>query len=233
MAGMMYLGNQKVTPVIIQGGGSEPTGCAFVVPDNVTEISTNSLFSWLYGQQFPYDVKIDLNNLETVSGRDVFSNAFVNINITSLNEKIKTISGNGAFATAFGYSTIPEESTLFETLESVTDSGFTTCFFSSKGKETFRFTSLSYIGVQAFNMCFYSSVVKHIYFNSLTSSSFADDPYSPGHPDRVFIDMLMSVDGCTVHFPSNLESVIGTGSEVLGGFSGTNTTVLFDLPATE
>ena len=45
--------------------------------------------------------------------------------------------------------------------------------------------------------------------------------------------MLSGVTGCTVHFPSNLQSVIGSWTSVSAGFSGTNTTVLFDLTATE
>ena len=44
--------------------------------------------------------------------------------------------------------------------------------------------------------------------------------------------MLQGVTGCTVHFPSNLQSVIGSWSDVTAGFGGTNTTVLYDLPAT-
>ena len=43
--------------------------------------------------------------------------------------------------------------------------------------------------------------------------------------------MLSSVDGCTVHFPSNLESRI-QGLTGYPNFGGTNTTILFDLPAT-
>ena len=45
-------------------------------------------------------------------------------------------------------------------------------------------------------------------------------------------NMLEGVTDCTVHFPSNLQSVIGQSADVLAGFGGTNTTVLFDLPAT-
>ena len=45
--------------------------------------------------------------------------------------------------------------------------------------------------------------------------------------------MLSGVTGCTVHFPSNLETVIGDWSSVTSGFGGTDTTVLFDLPSTE
>jgi hypothetical protein len=65
-----------------------------------------------------------------------------------------------------------------------------------------------------------------ISFPALTSTSF-------GSYTNQFASMLGGVTGCTVHFPSNLESVIGEWSTVTSGFSGTNTVVLFDLPATE
>lgn len=48
-----------------------------------------------------------------------------------------------------------------------------------------------------------------------------------------FRDMLLGCSDVTVHFPSNLQSVIGNWDDVINGFGGTNTTVLFDLPATE
>lgn len=63
-------------------------------------------------------------------------------------------------------------------------------------------------------------------FPALTSTSF-------GNYTNQFNSMLSGVTGCTVHFPSNLQSVIGSWSDVTAGFGGTNTTVLFDLPATE
>ena len=62
-------------------------------------------------------------------------------------------------------------------------------------------------------------------FPALTSTSF-------GSYTNQFNGMLQGVTGCTVHFPSNLQSVIGSWSSVTAGFGGTNTTVLFDLPAT-
>ena len=62
-------------------------------------------------------------------------------------------------------------------------------------------------------------------FNSLKSTSF-------GSYTNQFDYMLKGVTGCTVHFPSNLQSVIGSWDSVTTGFGGTNTTVLFDLPAT-
>lgn len=66
---------------------------------------------------------------------------------------------------------------------------------------------------------------KSISFPALTSTGF-------GSYTNQFTLMLSGVTGCTVHFPSNLQSVIGNWSSVTAGFSGTNTTVLFDLPAT-
>ena len=62
-------------------------------------------------------------------------------------------------------------------------------------------------------------------FPALTSTSF-------GSYTNQFDNMLKGVTGCTVHFPSNLQSVIGSWTSVTNGFTGTNTTVLFDLPAT-
>ena len=62
-------------------------------------------------------------------------------------------------------------------------------------------------------------------FPSLTSTSF-------GSYTNQFNNMLQGVTGCTVHFPSNLQSKIGSWSDVTAGFGGTNTTVLFDLTAT-
>lgn len=65
-----------------------------------------------------------------------------------------------------------------------------------------------------------------ISFPALKSDSF-------GSNTDQFKSMLQNVTGCTVHFPSNLQSVIGSWSDVSGGFGGYNTSVLFDLPATE
>jgi hypothetical protein len=41
--------------------------------------------------------------------------------------------------------------------------------------------------------------------------------------------MLSGVTGCTVHFPLALQSTYSSDGRFTNGFSGTNTTVLFDL----
>lgn len=70
---------------------------------------------------------------------------------------------------------------------------------------------------------------------SLKSLSFPalKSDFSGSRYTSQFTNMLSGVTGCTVHFPSNLETVIGDWSSVTSGFGGTDTTVLFDLPSTE
>ena len=69
------------------------------------------------------------------------------------------------------------------------------------------------------------SQLQTLSFPALTSNSF-------GTNTDQFNSMLSNCENVTVHFPSNLQSVIGDWQDVLNGFGGTNTTVLFDLPAT-
>lgn len=80
-----------------------------------------------------------------------------------------------------------------------------------------------------------NSVLSYCFQNctSLISVSFpALNPGSFGSATNQFYNMLQGCTGVTVHFPSDIQSVIGNWSDVVNGFGGTNTTVLFDLPAT-
>ena len=68
---------------------------------------------------------------------------------------------------------------------------------------------------------------------SLTSVSFpALTTNSFGSYTNQFSSMLVGCSNVTVHFPSNLQSVIGSWTDIINGFGGTGTTVLYDLPAT-
>lgn len=92
---------------------------------------------------------------------------------------------------------------------------------------TASFPSLTKISFRSLYRGFMSCPnLQSVSFPALTSQSF-------GEYTNQFNQMLQGVTGCTVHFPSNLQSVIGSWSDVTSGFGGTNTTVLFDLPATE
>ena len=89
--------------------------------------------------------------------------------------------------------------------------------------------SLEVLHDRAFAGAFMETQISSLFFRSLKSTSFQDTE----SPEYSFSGMLDGVTGCTVHFPSNLQSVIGNWRDVTGGFGGSNTTVLFDLPATE
>lgn len=72
---------------------------------------------------------------------------------------------------------------------------------------------------------YHCNSLQSVSFPALTSNSFGS------YTDQ-FNSMLSGCSDVTVHFPSNLQSVIGSWTSVQNGFGGTNTTVLFDLTAT-
>ena len=114
----------------------------------------------------------------------------------------------------------------FSSLTSVEGNGLYQAFYGCTALTSADFSSLVSIGASGLSNAFYGcTALKSINFPSLTSTSF-------GSYKTQFSSMLESVTGCTVHFPSNLNRVIGSWSNVTSGFGGTNTVVLFDLPAT-
>lgn len=113
---------------------------------------------------------------------------------------------------------------LFSALEEIEAGGMTSCFYNC-GIETLSFPELVKINSD------YSFGQMCSNCSSLTSISFpklATIENTSGYND-CFEDMLYGCSNVTVHFPSALEATIGNWSDVLGGFGGTNTTVLFDL----
>lgn len=146
---------------------------------------------------------VDLSNLTTLSGGHALSAAF-------------SFCNNLASVNFSNLATISGSEALLHT--------FNSCISLT----SVTFPSLASINadraiVSAFANC---TFLTSISFPALTSTSF-------GTYTNQFDDMLSGVTGCTVHFPSNLQSVIGSWTSVSAGFSGTNTTVLFDLTATE
>lgn len=97
----------------------------------------------------------------------------------------------------------------------------------SKLEGNIVFKSLIKIGKNMLNGTFAGTKITSVSFPALNAGSFEYADNSS------FVNMLGAVEGCVVHFPSNIQSVIGNWGSVLNGFGGTNTTVLFDLPATE
>lgn len=202
--------------------------------------SVNGINSYQFSHAFDSDdCDIYFNNLETVSTTSGFAYAFQYIkDKTVYLPKLKTVTGTSAFQYSFSadpytsaaYRTAPYISGLFNSLETATGSN---CFryafqYNKHIVGDITFSKLSNIsGAQVLMYSFSGcSNLTSLSFPALTSSSFGSSNVNQ------FNNMLQDCTGVTVHFPSNLQSVIGSWTSVTNGFGGTNTTVLFDLTAT-
>lgn len=230
----------------------------YVLPSNITDLPRNALYyrfgdvgktrtlkltkvsmpslkrltssySLAYmGYEVPFTSSVDISNLEEVSGAGALNYAFkkpnsganAKIEVVDL-DKLVSITGSNAFYGTFGYCSV--NTLKISKLETINaNMVFNYCFINNKFG-TISFDSLKHLtGDRIFDAAYTGGTIKHIYFPSLTASSF-------GTSTTQFKNMLSGVTGCTVHFPSNIESVIGGWSDVTAGFGGTNTTVLFDI----
>ena len=170
---------------------------------------------------------IDLSSLTTISGSNGMNGTFKNCKMTSIDlSSLTTISGsngmNGTFNSCTSLTSVDLSNLTTISSSSGMSSTFKNCKMTSMSFPKLSVLSNSYALRYAFQSC---TSLTSVSFPALTSTSFSS--YK-----NQFNGMLSGVTGCTVHFPSNLQSVIGSWTDVTGGFGGTNTTVLFDLPAT-
>ena len=151
---------------------------------------------------------------------------FNSTGLTSVDlSSLESVSGSYAFYFAF-YNSTGLTSVDLGGLTTITASTAFDSAFDSTGLTSVDLSSLESVsGSNAFYFAFTNTSLSSLSFPSLTSNSFGS------YTDQ-FHSMLNGVNNCTVHFPSNLQSVIGSWLDVTSGFGGTNTTVLFDLPAT-
>ena len=170
---------------------------------------------------------VSFDIIETLNVNDSFLYAFQNCsNLTNVSfPKVKVITGtlgNNPFEMC-GITSNP-----FPNVEELGYRSLRYCFFRCNGLTSVSFDKLKSLEYQqslqqAFGYC---SSLTSLSFPALKSTSFSSST-------NQFNNMLSGCTGVTVHFPSNLQSVIGSWSDVTNGFGGTNTTVLYDLPATE
>lgn len=149
---------------------------------------------------------LDLSSLQTVSGT-VLTSTFANCpNISSIDlSSLTTLSTGVSMNGTFGLSNNP---TSPLPLTSVT------------------FTSLATVnGTAPMRNIFQRRDGLTINFPAFNSNTF-------GVQTTYLDNIVAGAVGCTVHFPSNMQAIIGNWNSVQNGFGGTNTTVLWDLPAT-
>ena len=216
--------------------GSYALYYAFYTCTGLTSVDLSSLTTvrGAYAMQYAFRyctrlASLDLSSLTTVSASSGMINAFGgNTSLTSLDlSSLTTISGNAALAGCFN-SCSGLTSVDLSSLATVSgNQGLGTAFQSCTSLTSVTFSNLKTLtGNLAMTNTFKSCTsLTTLSFPALTSTSF-------GSYTNQFNNMLSGVTGCTVHFPSNLQSVIGSWSAVTAGFGGTNTTVLFNLSAT-
>ena len=240
----------------IASGGSIPPEKPFIVSTNLTEIPDYTLNSpspyYQLLQDNTYVISADLGNLQSI-GDYGLSNAFYGCtNLISTGLDNVTSIGKGGLSSAFqkctsltstGLENVTSiggydlqnafsgctnlTSTGLNNVTSIGTGGLSNAFWGCTSLTSVDFSNLTSIGIIGLQYAFQNCT-------SLTSLSFPKlNSKSFGSSTNQFDSMLRGVTGCTVHFPSNLESVIGSWSAFSNGFGGTDTVILFDLPSTE
>lgn len=99
---------------------------------------------------------------------------------------------------------------------------FKYAFQNCKALTKMEFPKLRMVNSQAFHTAFGGATgLKEIWFPELVEVKGTN----------VFTSMLTGVTGCTVHFRADMEEVLKDNADVMAGFAGTDTVVLFDIGA--
>ena len=175
-----------------------------------------------------------LTNLKQIKGNYALRNAFTQTGITGAVSipKLELINGIQSTDGMFYYDrniTSVDMPNLVQVGRQYVSAASQNMFKGCSGLASATLPSLAVVmGMVAMRDFFNGTALTTLSFPALYQVSISGDTYT----DK-FNNMLSGVTGCTVHFPSNMQSVIGSWSDVTNGFGGTNTTVLFDLPSTE
>jgi hypothetical protein len=249
-------GSSELARYIVQNGtASARTTIPADGFSNITTIGNKALFYAFYQVSFDSNTALDMSSVTNINQdgmRSAFyqSSGIVSVDLSSL----QTVGYNGlqeAFRQSYdlvsadlsSLQTIGDYgldnifdgdnnlvSVVLSSLQTVGRYGLVGAFYECDIR-SISFDSLSYIGYNGFSEALaFNYNLSSVSFPALTSNSFEDDPDDASY---TFEEMLDGCENVTVHFPSNLQSVIGNWSDVINGFGGTNTTILFDLPATE
>lgn len=228
---------------------------------NLTTINFNSLESVSGSQAMSQSfsntglVSISFPELVEISGYYGMDHAFSNCtSLVSVSfPKLQAISDSVGLSNAFlGCTNL--RTADFSVLETVASSGFSNGFSGCTNLTSINLSKLHTVGSYAFqnlfNMCRNLTTVRFDSLNNITANNCLQQCFtnctslksiyfpalnyeSIGAYQNQFYRMLTNVSGCTVHFPENLEGMLGGIPDVMSGFGGVGTTVLFDLPSTE
>lgn len=233
-----------INQVVQGGGGSGPAhyieksvdangklvnGSSMIDLTGVTDLSAYVLY-YAYYNNTNITGALDLSSIKTLSGNACLDYGFngctgiTSVDLSSLETITGTYALDNAFSGCSGITNIDISLLTTANASSCMQSTFSGC----SSITSLIFYSLTEIKAQSvFNKAFQRCYnLTYLAFPSLTPNSF-------GATYTNQLNLLLSnVTGCTVHFPSNIQSTIGSWTSVTSGFGGTSTTVLFDLPAT-
>lgn len=203
------------------------TGVSSFSANNITSITGG--YACYYMLNYTSSLTtFSMNSLTTVSGASALaeclrSSGVQTVNLPNLEYLTNSYAMQGFCRSCSSLTTIN-----MPKLKSITGTNAMSYAFYGTRITTYTFEALEEVNAST---VFYrtfgnNSYLQSLYFPKLKSTSF-------GNKTDQFNGMLYGDSGVTVHFPSNLQSVIGSWADVQAGFGGTNTTVLFDLTATE
>lgn len=192
---------------------------------------------------------IDLSSLISVTGTSSCASMFsgctgiTNVDLSSLSS-VKSNACGSMFQGCTGITSIDLSSLISVTgcqnmfqgctsLTSVDLSLLTNASGSSSCQGMFYgCTNLSSVNLLRLCKLGNSSNISQMFRNTaLTTLSFPGLAYTTTNINSAFQNTLQGVTGCTVHFPSDWQTDMSSYSNITNGLGGTNTTVLFDLPA--
>lgn len=191
---------------------------------NLTEVAGQYAAGNMAALVHPYGgtLTYNLSKLERITGNYGCSGMFHASNVTTVDLPALT-SISGSYGCYSMFSDNPTLTTMnMKNLTTVSGSSVFTEFLRGTPITVVKFESLSvlsgsYVFTNAFQNC---TSLQSLYFYALSSL---------GTFTNQFNNMLNGCSNVTVHFPMAIQSTIGSWTSVTGGFSGTNTTVLFDL----
>lgn len=234
MAGSLYLGSQKVCPVIIAGGSPEPEPTEYFTlkfPDNITDFNIRFISPAyiLYDTQKEeyHPFILDFNKIETVSNDDAFYGDFSNLDckIGLILSPIKEITGSYSFVNfCIDAQFIDEYKDIwFDNLETISKPSCFAWSFADCDITSIHFPKLVNLVDDCLYFCGKTNNIS-MYFDSLKTSSLQTGNELNG--------VCKQTSGKILHFPSNLSGVIPNQSDY-PNFGGRNTTILYDLEPTE
>lgn len=198
----------------------------------VTKLAQQHILENAYYNNYVISGTVDMSDLVTISGNSACTNMFWNCyGITSVNlSSLTTISApTGCSNMFFGCSGITGNVDLSSLTTVSGASGCTSMFKNCTGITSANLSSLTTVNAtSACSSMFYGcTALTSLSFPSITTTSF-------GTRVNVFTDMCYGIPNITLHFPSNVQSVIEglTGYSATAPFGAIAGSVLFDLPAT-